>query len=157
MSVGLIMPGGERPDSRPVLNLARYHRQFSHGDLTVFLTWHGTDLEECIVLVPTFKFGMGQEFMPAVFLLSNISIYAEGYLGDVTEAIWNLRIAAAGLGMDDSPTSIMRLRSIVAEHINDLMLMPPERPRENEEVRGVIVATDRETGKSSETEIRDDV
>lgn len=158
MSVGLIIPGAEqRADSRPALNLARFHRQFTHGDVTAFLTWYGPDLEECVALVPTFKFGISQDFMPAVFLISEISIYAEGYLGDVREAIWNLRIAAAGLGLDDNPMTIMRLRSIVAEHIDDVLRMPPERPRENEEWRATISATDRNTGETTELRILDDV
>lgn len=156
MSVGLILPG-ERVDSRPVLNLARFDKQFTHGDITAFTTWYGPEREECLVLVPTHKFGLSQEFMPAVFRISEISIYAEGHVGDPTEAIWNLRLAAAGLGFEDSPMMVMRLRSIVAEHIIDVLRMPVRRPRENEEVRATAVVTDRSTGKTTETRIRDDV
>lgn len=153
----LILPGLPAPDSRPALNLARFHKQYVHGDITVFITWLAPEMEECMVLVPTFKVGLTQEFAPCVITLSQVGLYSDG-LDSGTEAEVEALVTAFAwcLGMDSGPATLLRILGIIRNHMGDLVACPP-RPRENEEVRADAILTDRSTGKTREMEVRDDV
>lgn len=155
---GLLLPSwGTRPDSRPALNLARFHKQYTHGDITVFMTWLAPDMEECMVLVPTFKFGISQDFAPCVITLSQAALYGDGMDSGTQAEVEALVTAFAYcLGLDTGPATCLRILGVIRNHLGDLLQIPP-RPRENEEVRADAIVTDLSTGKTRQMEVRDDI
>lgn len=145
-------------DSRPCLQLGdRVYRRFDHGDVTVFISWHGPNLEPCLVLAPTHELGREEAFVPCIFPLSLIGRYVpDAEPEERLEANRFLMQCAHALCLDQSARTLHRLKGLVIDHLGDLLECPP-RPRQNERVTADAILTDPRTGKQTHTEIKDDV
>lgn len=120
-----------------------------HRDLTVYGTYWLADEDgprPCLVLLPTDQRKWAY-VAPCVVLLDQAWIWSEE-IGDARRAAHTAFEFARCLGLDQEPTTVMRLRSIIVDHLPDLVPMPPmpAELRPKEAVLGDITIKD-ESGK----------
>jgi hypothetical protein len=139
---------------RHALDLTKYTHKQVHGEMTLYMTWFsedGTveDAEPCICIIPTR--GKLGHFRPAVIALS------AAYKYDIPEVLANnSREFAKTLGLGDRPNTVFKIATLIHDHLLDLIKMPPK-PVENVVVGADAVITNKETGKSIEIEVKDNV
>lgn len=134
-----------------VLDLTRYAWRQQHGDLEAIGTWllHRDGPLPCLVLKPT-SAQRHDQFIPCVVLQKNAWIWSEA-IGDGAEAARAAYDFACALGLSPhNSTNIIRVASIIRDHIGDLLGIPPM-PAEREVV-GEATITD-ECGRVTEREI----
>lgn len=143
---------------RTAIDLDRYHARHQHGDIMVFLTWWLADdsgPKPCLVLIPTFT--PLDRVTPCVVMMENAWLWSE-QVGDPRQAAHTAFAFAQMLGQDtNNATNVIRIRSIIHDHIPDLITMPPmpDAMREQGEVIGEARLVDPETGRTVEQEVRD--
>lgn len=134
-----------------VLDLTRYAWKQQHGDLEAIGTWllHRDGPLPCLVLKPT-SAQRHDQFIPCVVLQKDAWIWSEA-IGDGAEAARSAYDFACALGLSPhNSTNIIRVASIIRDHIGDLLGIPPM-PAEREVV-GEVTITD-ERGRVTEREI----
>lgn len=134
-----------------VLDLSRYQWLRHIGDLALYGTWYGPDIdnsEPCLVIVPAWRATSHESVRPAVVLLSAAYLYDNPrYL------LASARRFNAGLGRSDDMSNVMKVADIIFDHLDDLVALP-ERPSFGSSVGAEITLTDSE-GRSHEFEILD--
>jgi len=134
-----------------VLDLTRYAWKQRHGDLEAIGTWllHRDGPLPCLVLKPT-SAQRHDQFIPCVVLQKNAWIWSEA-IGDGAEAARTAYDFTCALGLSPhNASNIIRVASIIRDHIGDLLGIPPM-PAEREVV-GEVTITD-ERGRVTEREI----
>ncbi len=128
-----------------------------HGDLTVYGTYWLADEDgprPCLVLLPTDQ-RRWANLMPCVVLLDQAWIWSEE-IGDPRRAAQTAFEFATCLGLDPEPTTVMRIRSLIVDHLPDLVPMPPmpadQRP--TEPVLGEVTVKDGDGKVIREDELR---
>lgn len=134
------------------LDLSRYHARFRHGDLTAILTWFGDDLMPCLALVPTYREGH-ERVAPCVVLQKNAWIWSES-IGDGRHCALASYQFCHHLQIGQTINNCIRVTSIIRDHIDDLLGIPPA-PFERVVV-GEALRRDRD-GREHYSEIRDHV
>lgn len=142
--------------SRTAIDLARYHERYTHGDLSVYLTWFlASDAgpKPCLVLIPTDS-AKWEFATPCIVMLEDAWVWSEA-IGDPARAARSCFDFAGALGLNPSqPTDVFRIRSIVHDHLGDLLAIPPMPADMRETVSlGEATVTDRETGRTIEREV----
>jgi hypothetical protein len=133
---------------RPALDLTRYHARYRHGDLTVYLTWwlaSDAGPRPCLVLIPTHAQSY-ERATPCIVPLPQAWIWSE--IGDGAYAARTAFAFAEALGLDPgNVNNVIRVRSIIVDHLGDLLSIPPM-PNDMREaiVLGEAKVTDREGG-----------
>lgn len=108
----------------PALDLTRYHFRQQHGDVTVFGTWWlGEDSgpSPCLVLIPTRE---RPGMVPCCVPLNHAWVWSE----EIGNPVFAARMALAmanSLGLGATPSNAIRVRSIVVDHLDDLIKLPP--------------------------------
>lgn len=140
----------------PALDLTRYHARYEHGDLHVYLAWWTGAEDEpprpCIVLLPIRRQSW-EKAKPAVVLLEQAWLWSD--IGDPAYAVRCAFAFCKGLGLDEkNPSNVIRVRSLINEHLGDLLAMPPM-PMEMRRVQhmGDMTIVERETGVKREIEV----
>jgi hypothetical protein len=134
---------------QPALDLTRYHWRHEHGDLTVYGTWWlGLDSgpRPCLVLIPTHK-QHWEKAIPCVVMMDDAWRWSEK-IGDPADAARQAFMFARALGLDiNNVQNVFRVRSIINDHLGDLLGIPPM-PNSMREmvVIGEVKVTDREGG-----------
>jgi hypothetical protein len=105
------------------LDLTRYHARHQRGDLAVFLTWHGNDLEPCLVIVPAHYEGH-ERVTPCIVPQKAAWIWSEA-LGDGAHCARTSYQFCEFLRINPDPMDCIRITSIIREHIGDLLSIPP--------------------------------
>lgn len=134
-----------------VLDLTRTAWKQAHGDLEAIGTWllHRDGPLPCLVLKPR-NAQRHDQFIPCVVLQKNAWVWSEA-IGDGAEAARTAYEFAGALGLDThNSTNIIRVASIIRDHIGDILNIPPM-PMEREVV-GEATVTD-ERGRVTEREI----
>lgn len=136
------------------LNLSQYHFVQRHGDLTAFGTWYGTEQQRpALVLVRTNAVISHERVTPVVIPMDNLWIWSEE-VGDPAHCAQACYRFAPSLGLDPyNSVSMMRIASIVRDHIGDVMSMPTEPTGEFRVVADALM-TDAD-GKETHKEIRE--
>jgi hypothetical protein len=135
------------------LNLTLWSR--TKGDITVYGTWIMTTGRPCLVLLRT-DWKPGAQAIPCIVPLDQAWLWDEN-TGDPVHAAHTTVQFAHALGLNVlNPREMIRLTSIIREHLGDLLRMPPLPDTEAEVVADAIV-TNRVTGKTIEAEIKDHV
>lgn len=134
---------------KPALDLSEIAWSKQHGDITLIGTWFGDDLRPCLVLVPSYRKRSG--FRPAVVLMDDAwrwstELGTPGYVMDQAPKI------VANLGFDVTPQQCARVANLIADHIGDLLNIPPK-PAAREVVADAIITS--EGGKQRHIEITD--
>jgi len=142
----------------PVINLNYDHRHQTRvaGDITVIFTWIITTGRPCMVLVPTSAGLTHERITPCIVPMEHAYLWDEN-VGDGRHCAIAAYQFAASLGFNpNNPQTLVRITSIVREHLGDLLTMPQE-PDFDRPVMAEITKTDTETGKTEEAEIMGDV
>jgi hypothetical protein len=129
------------------LDLTRFHFRHVRGEIAVYGTWLlGIDSGPvpCLVLVPAHR---TINIVPCVVPLNHAWVWSEEK-GDPREAARMALVMAETLGLGVSPSSGIKVRSIVIDHIEDLLKIPPMPSALREPVViGEAKVTAREHGK----------
>lgn len=138
------------------LDLTRQHFSHTRGVLAIIGTWIRVenDWTPCLVLLRAGEEGSPDTF-PCVITYKNAWIFDET-IGDPRQAARILHGFIAPLRLENDPKQIIKLHGIVVDYLDDLLRIPPYRPGEADlPVIGELTITHRETGKTSEVELRD--
>ena len=111
---------------RPALDLTRYHFRRDLRDLIVYGTWWLADdggPKPCLVLMSALRQGWMQS-TPAVVLLEQAWVWSEE-IGQPQRAAKVAMEFVDALGMPAEVKSAFRVRSVIIDHLDDLLKMPP--------------------------------
>lgn len=123
----LILPPSEldRPTLiRPALDLTRYAWRHQRSDITVYGTWwlaEDSGPKPCLVL--TSSHNQGRRAPPCVVLLDQAWMWSEE-IGDPVRAAKVAMEFVDALGLTADVKSAFRVRSIIVDHLHDLLTMP---------------------------------
>lgn len=138
-------------NTRPILDLTRCHFTKAHGDITVFGTWllQQNGATPALVLLATAKVG-NENAIPCIVPLSTAWAWSEE-IGDPRHAAQRSYWFAANMGLNaHNIATVMRVTSIIRDHLGDLLSIPP-RPHDKVVVADAI-RTD-QYGKEHHSEV----
>jgi hypothetical protein len=130
------------------IDLTRCHASHERGDLALHLTWWlddaGAGPRPCMVLLPAR--GPWDLVAPCVVPLAQAWVWSET-IGDPVRAALTAVAFAEAMGFDPTPMMASRIRSLIVDHLGDLLAMPPMPASMREaEVIGEAKVVDREAG-----------
>lgn len=134
-----------------ILDLTKYAFVRRLGDITVYGTWVGPSVDEsepCLVLVPTHRINNRGSYIPAVIALSAAYKYDDPHYLLQAAIQYN-----RDLGFEDSASHVHKVASVIYDHLQDLIELPP-RPVENVRVGAEAIITE-ESGRKHYAEILD--
>lgn len=138
---------------RPALDLTKYHARQRHGDVTVYLTWW-RDPDDgwvpVLVLVPSFS--RLSDYQPCVVTVDLAWIWSEEH-GNPRFAAQTAASFCVSLGFSPTPKKAIRIASIIRDHLDDLLKIPP-RPRDDYQVVADAIMK-AESGRERHVEIAD--
>lgn len=111
---------------RPALDLTRYLNRYTHGDITVYLTWWLADdsgPRPALVLVPTHS-QSNEKCIPCVVPIENAWVWSEEKGDPILAALQAMKFVHL-LRLAENPQSAFRVRGIIIDHLQDLLTMPP--------------------------------
>lgn len=138
---------------RAPLDLTLYHSKRVIGDLVVYMTWYGVNLEDCepcMVIIPAFR----RTFKPAVICLSSAFKYVTPE--HARECAMRIADFNKHLGNSDSLANVHKLATIIGDNLGDLVSCPP-RPVTGSNVVGTFTMTNMSSGQATTQEIIEDV
>jgi hypothetical protein len=143
----------------PALDLTRYRNVYRHGDITVYETWWMADRDgpqPCLALVPSHA--RADQMVPCVVTLSDAWKWSEE-IGDPRYAVHACFEFAKALGLSTSKaTNIVRIRSMIVDHLGDLVSMPPiPQGMLRELITGEAKLTTHDDGKTRHVELKERV
>ena len=106
-----------------VLDLSRHHFRRELGDIVLYGTWIGESLDEsepCLVLVPNRRFMGHDRTKPCCVALSAAYRY-----DNPSYMLSRARQFNADMGFSDSMSHVHKVASIIYDHLQDLIEMPP--------------------------------
>jgi hypothetical protein len=138
----------------PILDLDRYKDRWNHGDMTVYLTWNLITGRGCLVIVPRYLNPEYNRVRPCMVELDDAYLWAEE-TGDGAYAARMTYEFARWLGISQfSVRDLVRLTSMVREHLGDLLMCPPM-PQSEKQVLADVLMTNTDTGRSVESTVVD--
>lgn len=144
-----------RPDpGPPLIDLKRYGFKHQHGDITVFGTWAGDNRRPCLVLVPSYRMISADRITPCVVPLVNAWKW-DRRKGLPEDCALTSAAFAEALGLTPNIMTCIRITTIIHDHLDDLLKMPPEKP-ENQAVVAEFIRTDTD-GRQHHAEILENV
>ena len=145
----------DQPETQPMIDLERHLWKRTKGDITVYGTWSLHSGRPVMVLVPTFVPRHSVErAVPCLIPLDAAFLWDE-HTGDPSHCAQMTFQFAQVLPISPfNPSDMIRLTSIIREHLGDLLTMAPL-PESEREVVADAILTDPNTGKTKETEIVD--
>lgn len=141
------------------LDLTVYQWRQAHGDLTVFGTWLRVEdgTVGCLAIGWTRHLGKDPTRTGPVAVLRQESAWIfDEHVGDPVLAATEVVRWVRGLGMGEGPMQPMRLLSIIRDHLEDLIRLPP-RPEMEQKAVALAHMRDPGTGKIETVEVKDDV
>lgn len=107
------------------LDLTKTHFTQQHGDITVHGSWYGEQQKPCLVLVPSFRMGF-EKVTPCIVPLESAWAWSEEE-GEPRHTVQMALQFASCLGLDGfNRFTLMRILTIVRDHLGDLMKIPPK-------------------------------
>lgn len=144
-------------ETRPAIDLAKYHSRHPHGDLTVYATWiHQGDegYRPCLVIVPTDERRF-RSITPYVIPQANAWIWADG-TGDRDLQTIGAMHAANDLDLNPgSRNDVHRIMGLIHGHLDTLLTIPPRPDFEPRKVAEIVMR--REDGATEDVGVVDDV
>jgi hypothetical protein len=131
------------------LDLNREYKKFVLGDVTIILTWWYSATEErtrpCMVLIPTYA--PMHKLQPCIVTLDKAWVWSEE-IGDERAAAEMAVTFGEILGMPDQISTAIRVRSLIVDHLDDLIGMPPMPDDITETTHlGEATVTNRDSGR----------
>lgn len=133
-----------------MLDLSRRAFDFQRGNITVIGTWVQLDFRRwrpCLVLVRTGE-ELREDTWPCVVTVDQAWIWSEE-IGDPQRAAHQAMAFAQALRLGDTPQTVIRIASLIHDHLGDLLGIPPYQGPDDEPVAEVTI-TDRATGRTRE-------
>lgn len=133
-----------------VLDLTQFHFTHTRGDLTIYGTWYGKQLQQCLVIVPTFRV---EKCVPLIIDVDDA--YKWNTDDWRSEPVINRLYINSFLDqnmMDPGNTfTAMKVMTLIHDHLGDLLHIPPK------PTTAVVVADairkDHDTGREHHTEV----
>lgn len=133
------------------------HRAWSqrHGNITVIGTWIGKDgeFQPCMVLIRT-----GDEYsddlVPCAIPLDDCWIWEET-IGDGRRCAQAAHQFAQVMRLPVEPKTLIRIASIIHDHLGDLISTRPYVAQEKKAVLADVQVINRATGQTADVELRD--
>ena len=141
---------------RPVLDLSNRVWEQNHGDLTFIGTWieiEGSH-KSCIAIIRTNE-ERHEATMPCVVTADKAHIWSEE-VGDPRQAAWIATGYLDALRMERTPRNMIRIASLIHDHLGDLLSIPPYMPRETY-VAAELTITNKNDGSVREVEVVENV
>ncbi|MBP0484664.1 hypothetical protein [Sagittula salina] len=133
------------------------HKSHVYGDVTVIQTWTMSNKRPCLVLVPSLIKRHFERVTPYVVSIDNAWMWDET-AGDPEDCVWMTMEAVNALGLSATdPATMIRITSIIREHLGDLLMMPPLVEVAHSAVVADAIITDANSGKTRDREISDHV
>lgn len=140
----------------PLIDLSRYDWKRRKGDVIVYGTWSLHNGRPVMVLIPTFTPEHSEHLIPCLVPLDMAYMWDE-HTGDPAHCARMTFEFASALGLNaHEPRTMVRLTSIIREHLGDLLTMR-NLPASEQEVVADAILTDTNTGQVREAEIIDNV
>lgn len=141
----------------PIIDLSIQHgAPRVKGDVTVIFTWLLHTGRPTMALVPTGSRMTHERAIPCLVPLDMAYLWDEN-VGDPTHCATMTFQFANALGLNAfQPRELIRLTSIIRDHLGDLLTMP-SMPQGDRRVLADVIKTDHDTGKTEEAEILSDV
>lgn len=142
--------------NKPAIDLSRTAWERTFGDLTVIGTWIMTTGRPVMVIIPTFVKRSHERIIPCLVPMDMAYLWDE-HMGDPAHCAQTTFAFANALGMSPyEPRNLIRITSLIREHLGDLLTIAPL-PESELEVVADAIMTDPNTGKVTEAEIVDHV
>lgn len=145
---------------RPCLDLARNAWKQRHGDIDVYGTWYWDEDDRtwvpCLALVPVTTVLHFERVRPCIVPVDHAWAWSEEQGGWEYVAQTALTFAQA-LRLPPDVGGVIRVASLVREHLEDLVKRIPPRPSDDEEMIVAADAVAKVGGRSRHTEIKDRV
>ena len=173
MTQELILPTPAEPEDMPfVFDPAYIHKKFTHGDLTVLITWDfGEKPDAALILTWTNAPKDVDESIPLCVVLRNdawkwsrthnddrVMVGYHGFGQPPTSEEWqdlNAKYHCIALALDPyDRRSPLRVRSLIEDYLDDLIMCPPAPDREGVG-EAVFTTTSLETGSVTEHVVKD--
>ena len=141
---------------RLALDLSKRAWTRERAGLTLIGTWllnEDRRWRPCMAIVRTGEERSERTF-PCIVTMDKAWIWSEE-VGDAAQAAQMAFQFAQALRLDEDPRTLGRLAILIADHLGDLLSIPP-RPPEKGAVIGEVTVTDSATGKEREVELSDD-
>ena len=119
-------------------------------------TWIRLDdrFRPCMVLIPADREYSDRRLTPCVVTLDRAWIWSEE-VGDPAAAAFTAYQYAATLGLNaHDKRAVMRLARFIADHLGDLLSIPPY-PKDDQETVAEVTMRDANSGRTIEAEIRE--
>lgn len=141
---------------KPVLDLSLSAWERVQGDVTVIGTWILTTERPVLALVPTRRKRDADRISPCLIPIDMAYLWDE-YTGDPVHCAQATFEFAKSLGFNEfDPINMVRLTSIIRDHLGDLLTMGPM-PTTEKAVAADVIMVDRDSGKTVEAEVVDHV
>ena len=145
---------------RPVLDLTRNAWSQRHGDLTVYGTWFWDDEDRtwvpCLAIVPAAILLHHERVRPCLIPVDHAWAWSEEQGSPEHVAVSTAAFVNA-LGLPPTAQSVIRVLSVIRDHIEDLVKRVPPRPSDDQETAIRADAIVKIDGRAQHTEIRDRV
>ena len=138
---------------RPILDLTLRHFTRPKGDITLIGSWIEVDGRHrpCLVLIATADEGR-ETAVPCVVTLDKAWIWSED-VGDGARAAQIAFSFCEALRLTADPHNIIRVASLIHDHLGDLLAIPPWRAPKVEEAVAEVTITERSSGKTAEVSL----
>lgn len=110
---------------KPAIDLTKFAWRKQQGDITVYGTWYGDNLRQCLVLVPSYRRKTPGQWGPVVVLVDDAHLWAV----DTGAPFYVQQMApkfARSLGFDPTPALCARIANLIDSHVGDLLTIPPK-------------------------------
>lgn len=141
---------------RPVLDLSNREWVKNHGDLTFIGTWieiEGSH-KACMVIIRTNE-ERHEATMPCVITADKAWVWSED-IGNPRQAAHIAVGYLDALRMERSPRNMIRIASLIHDHLGDLLSIPPYTTRETY-VAAELTITNKNDGSVREVEVVENV
>lgn len=139
----------------PIIDLTRYDWKREQGDVVVIGTWSMHNGRPVMVLMPNSRRTLDADKVTPCLVPLDLAYMWDEYTGDAihcAQMTWQFA-AALGLSQND-PRTLLRLTSIIRDHLGDLLTMRPLTDADMVRVADVE-QTDTNTGKTREAGVWD--
>lgn len=135
-----------------MLDLSRRVDTFTHGDIQVILTWTLHDERPCLVLIPTLAVLHFDSITPCIVPIESAFMWDE-HTGDGRHCATMAFQFACAMNFAPSPQILIRITSIIRDHLGDLLACPNMPKLFDDEVVADATLTNLETGAVKQSEI----
>lgn len=140
------------------LDLSKRHWQHTHGDITVIGTWLAIEgaKRQCMVLLRSGD-EKSDHAQPCIVTIDQAWVWSEQVGDPRKSARLAFGFAQAMRLNEHNPKTIIRIATIIHDHLGDLLTIPPYTETDLAPVVADMTITNRDSGRVLEAEVRDDV